>query len=104
MSDYTASGAGEPAVNGTPYVDQGVDVGGGRHSYKYVAADIGVIWNGTMWIIQDWTGGPNYYENTDTGITPPLTGWTVGSVGTSPAPTLSVVGSSSSGGNFFPFF
>lgn len=91
---YVISGAGISAVNGTYYYD---GLYGGHYDFRMLGSPYYRLrYDGNFfnWTIQHvTTDSPPvvtyYYVNSDTGVTPPLTGWNVGPSGTFPNPYLS---------------
>jgi hypothetical protein len=97
MASYQVSGAGDSAANGV-YVESGTANG----KPQYIFGSFTLYWGGFSWIITDFELAPEYnYSNIDTGSTPPSTGWTTGSVGTPPAPTVSLVGGAVSAAKWY---
>lgn len=93
MDTFTASGAGSPDVDGD-YPETGVE-GGKPYYFLDAATDFYIYWDGVNWNIETsigaLPGGRYYIHTTDTGSTPPLTGWvTTNGTGVNPAPTLSL--------------
>lgn len=94
-TDYLVSGAGTTAANGT-YVETGTYNGKpyyeGPNSYKmFLHSYYGVQY---YWVIHYTTSITNIpywtYGVSSSADTPPLTGWSTGWFGSSPAPTLSI--------------
>lgn len=111
MASYLVAGAGTTVVNGT-YDELGTN--DGKPYYK-MASDLEYLFWSTaqnQWYISTglgFTGGPSQYRNTDTGATPPSTGWLVAGTG-NPATGMTVTlvggggGGGSAGGNMLEVF
>jgi len=93
---YNVTGAGTTADNGNyDYAGMTVDVGAGNQPVPYWKnGSIYIYRYGNYWMIgTDITTGGHYYETNDYGANlPSLTGWSVYSGGSNPAPTLSTIG------------
>jgi hypothetical protein len=92
MASYTSAGAGTAATDGT-YPANGTLNGKVRQTHTGAVYNIGWSSFEGWWAIYTLTPDNAIYFNTDTGSTPPLTGWQVGS-GNSPAPTLGIISGS----------